>query len=283
MAKLIFKKQKGQALLIVLVISTLALLILLGISSRISLSKENVIRSNSYNLALADAEDALSDVNRIIDMRLDCTLPTSNTEYTLMQCRDNNLLKNAFVYIKASNDNKIATNPKTPISLFVTGSSTTPVSTKGVKILCKNNSLSHKMIVSRVYFDSAINQYGIDKGTLNCQQANNDYPNPAFSLGNVTFYSESSSTPLPYGTIRNDTKMIRVRMLDVSTGTVDNEISIETIGTNNLVVAATGKYEGLIYGQQSANAEGAVTFQKPREDYYVPAAFDFVYFGEDRN
>jgi hypothetical protein len=279
---------KGQALLVVLVISTLTLMILLGVASRVNSGRANLRRTGEFDRAVAASDNALNQVLKVLESG-SCKIAFNAIDFTrLTGCATlDNLVDDVMVYGKEAKEKTVETSPKQPISLFLGDTSAENVQSTGVRIGCDVGNVNDKFIVTRVYVDSVSQEYKVDKGISNCQTAN-QYLNPsAYPKGNIRLYSAENgvvSDPLGAGATipRGDTKLVRVRLLDTASST--NKISIEIIdsASPSNPVASTGKYEFVIVGEGGLGSDVAIKFEKQRGDYnYVPSAFDFVYFGED--
>ncbi len=299
-----FKKKSGQALLVVLVISTLTLLILMGVANRLLQNQTSVRKSEQFDTAVAASENALNEIIKVVGN--DTCAPNFNqTEYVKFNCPPVDNL-GVEVFARVPKDIYVHTDVNSPISLVLTGSQygTNGTNSMGVKITCKNpsnialdpvNPQNIKFVVTRVYTDAS-GDYQITKGVSNCQAANansSSYVNGDWNNngddGNINFYS--STQGFSGNTQFSNVKLIRVRLLD---GSPDVMMSVENKNIDPNTGAphtdgSTGRFEFIVVGlgdkgkaNNGLGSDNIVKFEKPRGDYnYVPSGFDFVYFGED--
>lgn len=289
--KIILHKAPGQAVLIVLVISTLTMMLLMGVASRINLGQASVRRTGEFDRAVAATDNALNQVIKVVE---GCSISFASAEYTqLLGCDGLNSFPDSVqVFGKESLSKMVKTSPTDPISLFLGGSVVAQKST-GVRVVCNNNSDKNKFIVTRVYQDAE--GYKVDKGVTDCAAVDLTKDPNVYSKGNVKLFgTDSNGSPItvsdPFSstntdTARINTKLVRIRPLDTTIISASNEISVElidTVGGASSPVASTGKYDFIVMGAGGLGSDVAIKFEIPRGDYkYVPSAFDFVYFGED--
>lgn len=284
---LLLKKEKGQALLIVVVISTLTLMILMGVASRILGGQVNIRRSGEYDRSIASSENILNELIALIDnpSNQSCLSGISQIEHSKFNCAAlNNLLltNNASIFAKSGANKLIDISNTQGINLLVNTDPNASSATTGVWITCQNK--TGKVMITRIYYDNATNVYKNDKGIFLCTNSPAVGAAPNSLSGNVVMFD-----PLGVkvdGVIRNKTMLIRARLLDDAPGNNPGQISIEAIGDTNSdslpdVVAETGQYDFVIIGLGGLGSDSAIKFSKQKGDFSLPPGFDFVYFGED--
>lgn len=283
MSNILLKKQKGQALLVILIVGTLTLLILLGIASRINIGRGNVRRSGEFDRSISASENKITDIIG------------SFNEGKAQECIKNvdAFTDNEFRNLRSFNDPscdflttdsqvdifaKLSQNPAVniqyskPTSLFLGVNASAPITTQNIVLDCEVNSTAgkaDKMVVTRIYIDSVTSEYKVDKGIFMCDQGGG-------TPSAVTFYDAAGNDVT--SAVRTNTQMIRVRMLDGSSG--NNNVSVVAKDNTGKTVGTTQKYEFMVVGAGGLGSDSIVKFEKPR-DPETPLAFDFVYFGED--
>lgn len=282
---LFLKKEKGQVMLVILVVTTLTMLLLVGMATRINTGRENIRRSSEFDRAFASSENALNDIISTV-YTSNCT-PTNltTTEFNKIEgCNLDQILadERADVFAK-SNETDAPITVLSPLSLsFGDPNNDIGVELSGVKIKCANGSPAIRLLVSIVYFDQ--NEYKVLKGNSDCASVNNNLNDK----GNVFFYNSAAEKILNYQsspqTLIQNVKLIRVRLLDNSPET---RISITGIhcdpdGTCR-DEGRTGSYEFMVVGLGGLGSDNIVKFEvvKGSSDNDINPLFDFVYFGED--
>jgi hypothetical protein len=297
MHNILFKKSKGQALLVILIVGTLTLLILLGIASRINLGRTNIRRSGEFDRSISASENKIADIigsfneGKAQECLKNVDIYTDDEFRNLRSFNDANcnfLTSNSDIDIFS----KLSQNPSVPVqysqpsSLFLGLNSAAPIVTQSIILNCdtdisvSNGNKPDKMVVTRIYVD-AQGEYKVDKGIFLCNQGGGAASAVVFYDANGCNLTTGAGNPggcpaVPV--VRSNTKMIRVRMLDGSSG--NNNVSIVAQDNTGKVVGTTQKYEFMIVGAGGLGSDSIVKFEKPK-DPETPLAFDFVYFGED--
>ncbi len=282
MSKFINKKTKGQALLIVIVISTLALIILIAMADRIIASRVNIQRSEEFDRSVSIAENKVNEIIRVLDADVTATSKCINSlgnlsSYQTITCTEL-ASTNAKIYVKSSSNTPITISSGTPLTHQVGTSISQGKPVSGIVATCEgfNTSTPPQFIITRIYLESGI--YYADKGIYTCTSslpANND-------SGNVTLYSARQNlNPNVTGTIRTNTIAIRVKpYLD---GQPATKVKLNTYG-NSVLQSATAKYEFLVTGLGELGSDSAISFERPMlgNASFTSGFFDYAYFGEDR-
>lgn len=292
--KLILAKKEGQSLLVILIISTLTMLLLIGVAMRIDIGRENIRRSGEFDRAFAASENALNDIISAV-YGSNC-IPTNLTtsEYKKIEGCENLdqvlAAEGADVFGKI-NEETIQTSINYPVSLnFGDPSDDSGVDLTGVRVKCGTTSQPDsrpdiKFIVTIVYVDTAVNEYKVLKGISNCFDVNANLS----ERGNIVMYNPEANVAmnpnLPPQTIYSNVKLIRLRLLDNSPST---NVSItgrlcNTSGQNCQDQGRTGSYDFMVVGLGGLGSDNIVKFEisKGSSDTDINPLFDFVYFGED--
>ncbi len=266
--------EKGQALLIVLVISTLTLLILIGLASRILSSRTNVRRSADFDQAILASENVINEIIKILQAGgQGCNFTKGDTFTRVEGCAAFEDL-GVEVYSKKPEDNFVPLDYTKPVTLF-TGTETTPKDVDQIKISCANissdqpssfNNSNVKIEVTQVY--ESAGRYKVLKGILPC---------PGMNPAKVTMYNEDANP-----TIRARTVAIQTRILDSNVPVSGLGVGIEAYNKGKLV-ASTGSFEFIASGSGvgGLGSDNLLKFRLPSGDTDNLPAFNFVYFGEN--
>lgn len=292
-------KKKGQALLIVVVISTLALLILLSMADRISLTRVNVQRSAEFDKSIATAENKLSDLIKILDKKdADTTaclnvIGPSDLSYKEINCSQlANNFPNTKIYGRLSPDGFISVNSTLPLTLVLGSSLTAGKPTTGVIARCEGSTTT-KYMITRVYYDPVTQKLLVDKGIFTCVTGTV----PPTCQGNVDLYDSTSGTPTKVGgagapvVTRQNTILIRAKLLDENQAQ-NVKLDLKAYGNapSCSLQGGTSKYDFLVVGlggvdQGTAGlgSDAIFSFEKPREDStaWASSLFDYAFLGED--
>lgn len=283
---LLNKTKKGQALLIVIVVSTLALLIMLTLADRIILSRVNVQRTEEFDRSVAIAENTVNEIIKIIDanpvIAADClknvTNSTINTNYSQLDCTALNNLGTSKVYARLSGDANLEVTGNFPLTHIVSDTLTAGKPTSGVFARCDADSNGIKFLITRVILEG--NAYRSEKGIYTCGAD----LNAGNTLGNVKLYSSSSSTqvagPGAASATNKNTVLIRAKLLE-DTGSA--RIQLSTYNAAGELISGTSKYEFMVTGLGDLGSDSVITFERPLQgnSSYSQSFFDYVYFGED--
>jgi len=296
--KQLLNKSKGQALLTILVVSTLTLVVLLGIASRLNSNRTNIRRSAEFDRALAASENALNEIIRTVGTDTGCQ-PSSDVYTAMNDCAALNAYVNstyantgerAEVFGKVAGEG-VGVSSAQPLTLALNSERISGVFVKcftGANLGSSSIDTSNKkMIITLVYVDSS-GDYKLLKGITTCSGVQNDSPggscSPNGRSGNVVFYAEDgrqvnngSSVNLPL----NNAQLARARLLD---SPQDTYIQMRVLKgeTGCPPAAQTGSYEFIVTGLGGLGSDNVVKFEKPQgENAQIPSAFDFVFFGEE--
>lgn len=288
--KFLNKKKKGQSLLIVIIVSTLALLIMLSMADRIILSRVNVQRSEEFDRSVSVAENQVNDIIKVFDdtaISTDCLQPVNSnptsSNFVPLTCAALQST-DAKIYARISNNSALTITPEIPLTHIVGQNITVGQQTTGVVATCDNFNTSNppKFFITRVYIENNI--YYTDKAVYTCVSS---FTGANIALGNVDFYTSRTGTS---GTkiagqgapvTSRDTVFIRVKAYDDSQ--VATKVNIRTYSSSGALVTSTGKYEFLVTGLGDLGSDSGVTFEKPiaGNSASAPGFLDYVYFGED--
>jgi hypothetical protein len=286
---LVQKKRDGQALLVVLVISTLTLMLLLGVASRINAGRTNVRRSAEFDRAYAASENALNDIIKAVSTN-ECE--PGNESFVKVSCSslsDALNSENQFEVFGRVKGDAAPITIQSPLTLFLSDDPASTQKATGVKIDCSDISVSLrpglKFSVTLLYYgpslvNPAVQEYQTVKGIFDCADPNIN------NCENVVFF-KSNGVAKPAAEVVDHLQLARVRLLDSSVVGPADQINVKIsvynrVGTACNTVAQTGDLEYMVVGLGGLNSDNIVKFEKARGDYnYIPALFDFVYFGED--
>lgn len=294
MKRFLNKKQKGQTLLIVVVVSTLALLIMLAMADRILLSRVNVQRAEEFDRSVEIAENKVNEIIRVLNAdnaaTAQCIRPlaisATPNQYTSLDTGPEacNELKdqNARIYGRIVNGVGLTIAPNLPITHIVGQTITQSKPTTGVVLTCDTDDSSRKFIITRVYLEAGT--YYADKATFNCTSTFTG----SNAKGNVNFYSaRPTENRLVSGQAYSGTPPTRQTVLvrikahsDVQASTKVNVVTFSGTGAQQ---SSTGKYEFVVNGLGDLGSDSAITFERPISGNaaYSPGFLDYVYFGED--
>lgn len=285
--RLLLNKEKGQALLIVMVISTLTLMVLIGVANRILTGQANIRRSGEYSRSVASSENMLNEVITLIDNpdNQNCLSGISQTEYAQFNCSALNdflLTNNASIFAKMSGNKMIDISNLQGVNLLINTDLNISSATTGAWITCQNN--TGKVMITRIYYDDVTSTYKNDKGVFLCANSPAVGSAPNSLNGNVIMFD-----PLGVradGVVRNKTMLITARLLDDTPPNNPGQISIEAVGDTNGdslpdVIAGTRQYDFVVIGLGGLGSDSALKFSKQKGDFSIPPGFEFVYFGEN--
>jgi len=295
-------RKKGQALLIVIVISTLALLILLSMADRISLTRVNVQRSAEFDKSVAAAENKLNDLIKIIDAKDSNTaqclgvIGPNDLEYKEINCPQLfNSFENTKIYGRISPNSFVTVNASLPLTLVLGTSLTSGLPTTGIVARCEGSNTARFMI-TRVYYDPVAVGLFVDKGIYTCVTGT-VIPT---CQGNVNLYDTRSGVSVRVGgngapiVTRSNTILVRARLLDETASNTKLDMKVYGNSPSCSVQARTSKYEFLVAGLGGVDlATGARTgglgsdalfsFEKPNDNSspWSSSLFDYALFTED--
>jgi hypothetical protein len=279
------KSKKGQALLIIIVVTSIALLILIAMANRILISRVNVDRSGEFERSLSIAENKVNEIIRILDgdaiafsACLGSINSTGATNFQEITC--NQLVSDdTRIYARYSPDATITVGRSNPLTHIVgTPSSPRPVS--GVVITCSG---SHRFVVTRGYVTIPNAPMQTDKAVFTC--GTNTGSN---ARGNVSFYDATAASrelpiisgPLQANPTTRQTVFIRVKPYLDDQLPVD--INISTYNSAGALQSSTAKYEFLVTGSGNIGSDSAVTFERTLSGNasFLSSVFDYAYFGD---
>lgn len=242
------KSKKAQTLLVVVIVTSLALLIVLGISDRMMLSQYNIQRDFEFDKAIVVAENRINEIKGVLSKRGDfavnqCLNAIENNQQTLnyvdllninaCQFLKGRLVdferKNLNIFARRLNNSSLIVNVGSTLTLKFTDLLNQGVPSSRVRVSC---SVNMPVIVTRAF----VNPQGhmlIDKGFLsNCN----------VNMIDIPFYS-SNGQLLDQNTIRNNTIYINVRSL-----AGQGSIRVEVYNQENRLVSSSDKYEFIVTG-----------------------------------
>jgi hypothetical protein len=291
-------KKSGQALLIVVVVSTLSLLVLLSMSDRVSLARVNLQRNAEFNQAINTAENKLNSLITVLDKNdattAGCLTPIDSATYkevtcTALQDQLTNNLQGSKIYGRVSPDGFVSVNNSQPLTLVLGTSLTVGEDTTGLLARCQGSTTA-KFMITRVYYDSVTQKLLVDKGVYQCTAS--AVPS---CLGNVTLYSTNTGVPVQVAgsgaavTHRAQTILVRARIMDE--GVTNVKLDLKAYGGASCgLQASTSKYQFIVSGLGSADqgfvgfgSDALLTFEKSGDSNapWSPTVFDYVFLGED--
>ena len=282
-------KKSGQTLLVVVVISTLALLILLSMADRVTLSRVNAQKTAEFDRSIAASDNKVNEIIQLLydsdnNNVTDClaNLRATTNQFVELDCnvfsRVNGLPVNAKVYGRVAADGYVQVTPDYPLMLKLSDKLTNGLPTTSVEVSCKE---SRKVLVTRVFYENG--QLLVDEGIIdNCNK--NKYEAP-------TLYRVKSDGNTENGSeiVRENTIYIRARVLDQRTSDVSLRV-YNNVGSTKNLVASTEKYEFIVTGlgnEQGSDGLGSdsiVTFERGlgQTSNGVPRLFDYAYLETTR-
>lgn len=302
--KFIQKKEKAQTLLVVIVISTLSLMLILGMADRIALTRVNLRRSAEFDRSIAIAENRINDIIKAIDAQavrgcIDQKISPQTTSYVSLDCSDitDPTFLSSRVYGRVSSDAAVEVTRDIPLTLVL---SDDPVAggkaTTGIVARCSlgpNGQPTQARFMFTRIFREFTGDIRTDKAIIQCDQGGMTQPVVLTLQGNVPLLSTtepgSVGTPVStFGKKRDATLAVRIKAIDDSNTANTTLIELKVIGdTDNDgqpdVIASTGKYEFLVAGFGEFGSDSLITFTRPLDsaNNYSPSLFDYVYLGED--
>lgn len=283
-------KKAGQTLLVVVVISTLALLILLSMADRVTLSRVNTQKTAEFDRSIAASDNKINEVIQLLydsdnDDVTDClaNLRTTTNQFVELDCNNvfsgvNGLPINAKVYGRVAADGYVEVTPDYPLMLKMSDELTNGLPTTSVEVSCKE---SRNVLVTRVFYENG--QLLVDEGIIaNCS---NNYK--ATTLYRV---KSDGSTENGSAIVRENTIYVRARVLDNQpTSNVSLRVYNNINGIKNLV-ASTEKYEFMVTGlgneegSDGLGSDSIVTFERGlgQTSNGVPKLFDYAYLETTR-
>lgn len=300
-------RKKGQALLIVIVISTLTLLVLVSMADRILLARVNVQRSAEFDRSIAVAENKLNELIRFIDTNeaaacLGNLVKDNYKELTNCDILNNsgnnstNNLGSTKVYGRISSNGYVSVDANNPLTLILSESLDQGVPTSGIVARCTDGNNNVRFLITRVYLDG--DSLFVDKGIYDCSSTSS----PNVCRGNVDLYSTRSGSAVKVAgngseqVTRQNTILVGARLLNEINPNVKLEINVYgpsgSSPSNCDMVAATSKYEFIVAGLGGVNLSNGsgglgsdvlYYFEKPRGNTTTssPSIFDYVLLSED--
>lgn len=266
------KNRKGQALLMVVVISTLTVLILVGIANRLIRSRTSERRTYEFDKAFAASENALEEFVKKLSIDKSCLPSSSLSDYREVGsgCVSDPDVK---ILVKTKELTDIELSINRPITLFISkaGDFSNPAITQSanINISCNIIDNSAKFVVTRVYEDPSSLRMKVDKIIASC---------PNNSLQSFQLIDENGSPVVS----RNYTRIVRVRMINTANPSAPNpiRIAVDVRDPSGASLASTGVYDFVVIGKGNLESDNIIRFELPRNDYDAPDAFDFVYFAD---
>jgi hypothetical protein len=294
--KYLYKKRRGQALLVVMVVSSLTMLLLMGMAGRIINSRTNVRRSSEFGRSLSSSENAINDIVRLVDSSGAECLSGLTTEYTRRQnCGDVGNGIDIFARIPPDNSAFIGINPYRPIIIGHNSVDDTSLKPVGVRIECAAAGTgvavppdsNNKFEITRIFQSGT--EYRVDKGMSDCSAANSALNTPS---GNMTFYNSDGATVNWNNiySVGDVLKAVVVRPLDSPTSPITSirNYKVEIISCNNAgsscrTTDTTSKIEFLIVGLGGLGSDNIIQFEIPAgTTSNTFLGYGFSYFGENK-
>lgn len=276
-------KKSGQSLLMVVVISTLALLIMVSMADRILLTQVNVERIAQFDRAVAEAENKANQIISIVtDMNntnvVNClnTLSNINRDFVEIECL-NVGSPTTKVYGRLSPNSAVTLSSSSPrVMLKLSQSLSSGVSTGSVSVRCDGLSNGVQLIVTRAYLDNN-GIAKVEKGRVRNCGRNSTY---------VEFYDVSNGIRNSTNMTRNNTLYVTARLLSQNVGNVG--VTLSVYGSDGNLLATTQKYEFIVTGiggltqDNVLGSDAIVTFERGAGQTIIgfPGIFDYVYLEE---
>lgn len=281
---------QGQSLLSVLVITTLALLLLIGISSRIDLGQENVRRAGEFDRSVVVADNAANEVIRVLRTNEDCIATFADepefVEIGGSECPglDNISFgqgdEKAVAFGRSSPDGSVEVSAKRPLALNLSesGESVDKVRLKCPDIPTGTNvgdkPKIHATVITRPDANLDVYEVGAKGLDIECDA---DYTD--IELKDVN----SGAANYVVGSI-NDSVLVRFRLMDSNYTNANDSVALSAQVLNGAsVVAATESVEIMVSSDAGLGSDSIIAFTLPYGDASndLSSVFDFVYFGED--
>lgn len=277
--KILNKKKKGQAILIVLVVSVLSLMILIAMANRVINSRINVERSAEFDNSVVLAEN---QVNKLIGM-IDPVLISSNDCFREINLAvDRNFkeitcdkLKNSDVriYARLSEGAGILVDNNSALTHYLSKDLNSGTNVSTVKVECiGNTSSSTKFLITRAFIQrsNGNTSYGVDKGIISCDDADKIVD---------LYYHNQSNGNMDSGNISKETIFVRAKPYAEN----QNSTSIKiTTYYNGNKITQSGKYEFVVSGIAGLGNDSTISFELPIPDNSSISnpLFDYVYWGD---
>lgn len=282
--KIFVAKKKGQALLTVIVVSALALLIILGISDRITDSYTNIRRSSEFDRSLVVAENKVNDVINAISAKeaRDCVqnatqASITTSEYQELICTGiNNGTENAKIYVRRSSNDKVALAKDVPLTfIFGNGSDfQTDVDTTAIQMQCSEEAVNASVLLSvtRGYLISG-SKLAIDKAVVSC--------NDLDDMTEIQMKSISGGAVIDTNSVVSNTVFVKIRVVDTGTAITNPLVSARVMNGTEEVVS-TKLNEFMITGSGILGSDSLVTFELPVDAIasFSPSIFDYAILNE---
>ncbi len=278
----ISKRKSGQSLLMVVVISTLALLIMVSMADRILLTQVNVERIAQFDRSVAEAENKANQIISIVtDINnvnvVNCLNTLSNTNFNFVEIECLNVGNpTTRVFGRLSPNPAVTLSSGSPqVMLKLSESLSSGVSTESVSIRCDSVSGGVDVLVTRAYLDNGISK--VEKGIVrNCRN----------NVTTVDFYDAFGGIGSGTNRLRNNTLYINARLLSQNVGNVG--VTLSVYGSGGRLLSTTQKYEFIVTGiggltrNNVLGSDAIVTFERGAGQTIIgfPGLFDYVYLEE---